>query len=31
LSVRQSLEFIRYTQLVTEVFQSLGVLRDQET
>jgi NitT/TauT family transport system ATP-binding protein len=31
LSVRQSLEFIRYTQVVTEVFQSLGVLRDQES
>jgi NitT/TauT family transport system ATP-binding protein len=31
LSVRQTLEFIGYTQLVTEVFQSLGVLRDQES
>ena len=30
LSVRQSPEFTRYNQMVTEVFKSLGVLRDQD-
>jgi NitT/TauT family transport system ATP-binding protein len=30
LSVRQTLEFIRYNEMVTEVFKSLGVLRDED-
>ena len=30
LSVRQTLEFVRYNEMVTEVFKSLGVLRDEE-
>jgi NitT/TauT family transport system ATP-binding protein len=30
LSVRQTLEFIRYNEMVTEVFKSLGVLREEE-
>src|SRR5262249_26714014 len=31
LSVRPTLAFIRYNRIVTEVFKSLGVLRDEET
>ena len=30
LSVRQTLEFIRYNEMVTEVFKSLGVLREED-
>jgi NitT/TauT family transport system ATP-binding protein len=31
LSARQSAAFSRYNQMVTEIFRSLGVLRDEET